>query len=221
MQELSEVKQKFRYLADVEYWQVTWELDGGEWTEDDNNATQVAKDGALAEPNAPVKTGSEFDGWYKEPALTNRVTFPYDVSGATADITLYAKREIDEPGHVEAMVASGGLHYFVLNDNGTVQLTALSFSSSLVPVTFAANFCEPPLATLAVAGDTVTPVTVGISSAFFTVMSKSVVKGVVFVAPPATAAVTVTVPAAAAFSTFPPVMVAPVVPALFTVHTIV
>ena len=77
----------------VEYWQVAWELNGGAWPGGDNHATQVAKGGTLAEPAEPVKAGSEFEGWYKEAALTNKVTFPYDVSAVTADITLYAKWE--------------------------------------------------------------------------------------------------------------------------------
>lgn len=74
-----------------EYWQVTWNLDGGSWPSGDNHATQVLKGGTLIEPAEPTKTGSFFHGWYKESALTNEVIFPYDVSNVTADFTLYAK----------------------------------------------------------------------------------------------------------------------------------
>ena len=77
--------------ANVEYWQVTWALNGGSFPANSNHAKQVAKGGTLAEPNEPTKTDAEFDGWYKETTLTNKVSFPYDVSGVTANITLYAK----------------------------------------------------------------------------------------------------------------------------------
>ena len=82
---------KWEEEARVEYWQVSWNLNGGTWTAGDNHATEVVKGGTLAEPVAPVKTGSTFEGWYKEAALTNKVTFPYDVSAVTGDFTLYAK----------------------------------------------------------------------------------------------------------------------------------
>jgi uncharacterized repeat protein (TIGR02543 family) len=75
----------------VEYWAVTWELDGGAWPSGDDHDTQVVKGGTLAEPSAPTKSGFAFEGWYKESALTDKVSFPYDVSALTADFTLYAK----------------------------------------------------------------------------------------------------------------------------------
>ncbi|MDR0749359.1 MAG: leucine-rich repeat protein [Tannerellaceae bacterium] len=77
--------------ASVAYWQVTWELNGGTWPADDNHATQAVKGGTLAEPAAPVKAGSTFEGWYKKAALTNKIIFPYDVSPVTGNFTLYAK----------------------------------------------------------------------------------------------------------------------------------
>lgn len=88
---------KWQEEATAEYWQVTWNLNGGTWPSDDNHAMRVLKEGTLAEPNAPTKTGSTFDGWYKESALTNKVAFPYDVSNLTADFTLYAKWTGEEP----------------------------------------------------------------------------------------------------------------------------
>jgi uncharacterized repeat protein (TIGR02543 family) len=81
----------------VEYWQVTWHLNGGSWPANDNHATQAAKGGTLAEPAAPLKTGTAFDGWYSDAALTNRVSFPRDLSAATSDIALYAKWKGEEP----------------------------------------------------------------------------------------------------------------------------
>lgn len=86
---------KWQEEAGTEYWQVAWNLNGGSWTSEDNHATQVIKGGTLAEPNAPVRSGYAFDGWYKEATLTNKINFPYDVSSATADFTLYAKWSIE------------------------------------------------------------------------------------------------------------------------------
>ncbi|MDR1115058.1 MAG: leucine-rich repeat protein [Tannerella sp.] len=76
--------------ANVEYWQVSWNLNGGTWPEGDNHATQVVKGGTLSEPAKPVKTGATFDRWYTEEALSNKISFPYDVSSVTANFTLYA-----------------------------------------------------------------------------------------------------------------------------------
>jgi uncharacterized repeat protein (TIGR02543 family) len=82
---------EWREEAVVEYWQVSWNLNGGAWPSDDNHATRVVKGGTLAEPAAPTKEGITFDGWYKEADLTHQVSFPYNVSAVTADLTLYAK----------------------------------------------------------------------------------------------------------------------------------
>jgi len=76
---------------DVEYWQVTWNLNEGAWPTNDNHATQVAKDGKLAAPAKPVKSDYNFGGWYKEASLANQVNFPYDMSTITDNFTLYAK----------------------------------------------------------------------------------------------------------------------------------
>lgn len=82
---------KWESEAVAEYWQVSWELNGGSWPSGDNHAIQVVKGGTLAEPTAPTKAGKVFDGWYKEAALTNKINFPYNVSAVTANFTLYAK----------------------------------------------------------------------------------------------------------------------------------
>jgi uncharacterized repeat protein (TIGR02543 family) len=107
----------------VEYWQVSWNLNGGAWPSGDNHATQVVKGGTLAEPAAPVKAGATFDGWYKEAALTNKINFPYDVSSITANFTLYAKWTTGggEPADNSAqMVSSGRDSYFVLKADGSL-----------------------------------------------------------------------------------------------------
>lgn len=77
---------------DEGYWAVIWELNGGAWpSTGDNHATQVRKDGTLAEPTCPSKSNNTFEGWYKDAALTNKISFPYDASTATGNIKLYAK----------------------------------------------------------------------------------------------------------------------------------
>ncbi|MDR0574477.1 MAG: InlB B-repeat-containing protein [Tannerella sp.] len=97
--------------AAAEYWQVTWNLNGGSWPPGDNHATQALKGGTLAEPNEPVKTGGTFKGWYREAALTNKVSFPYDVSGLTNNFTLYAKWEMgNQSGNISLNKASLTIH---------------------------------------------------------------------------------------------------------------
>lgn len=82
---------KWQEEAVAEYWQVSWNLNGGAWPSGDNHATKVIKGGTLAEPAAPTKSGYKFDGWYKESALSNKISFPYYVSSVTGHFTLYAK----------------------------------------------------------------------------------------------------------------------------------
>ena len=92
------LRAKWQAEAVAEYWQVTWELNGGAWpAEGDNHATQVLKGGTLAEPAPPAKANHTFEGWYKEAALSNKVDFPYNVSGVTANFTLYAKWKSETP----------------------------------------------------------------------------------------------------------------------------
>lgn len=87
--------------AKAEYWGVSWNLNGGKWTAEDNHATKVLKGGTLSEPITPTKEDLTFEGWYKEVELVNKVSFPYDVSSITADFTLYAKWVAPEAKHWE------------------------------------------------------------------------------------------------------------------------
>ena len=77
--------------SQAEYWQVTWALNGGAWKTGYTPETKAVKGGTLAEPTAPEKTGSTFEGWYKEATLTTQINFPYNVSAVTVNFTLYAK----------------------------------------------------------------------------------------------------------------------------------
>jgi uncharacterized repeat protein (TIGR02543 family) len=110
-------EQELRYgpyhkKSDVEYWQVTWNLNGGTWPADDNHATQVAKDGQLAAPASPTKAGNNFGGWYKDSSLANRITFPYNISSVKGDFTIYAKWDETAPTVTLkiTVVPSAGFH---------------------------------------------------------------------------------------------------------------
>lgn len=105
------LRAKWQAEAVAEYWQVAWELNGGAWpAEGDNHATQVLKGGTLAEPAPPTKANHTFEGWYKEAALSNKVDFPYNVSGVTANFTLYAKWK-EEGGTVTESPKIGDYYY--------------------------------------------------------------------------------------------------------------
>lgn len=117
------LRARWQAEAEAEYWQVAWELNGGAWpSEGDNHAVQVLKGGTLAEPAPPVKANHTFEGWYKEAALNSKVDFPYDVSGVTANFTLYAKWQAggEQPQTGTKAVASGYHSHFILNQDGTL-----------------------------------------------------------------------------------------------------
>lgn len=57
-----------------------------------NGTENILRGSNLNEPTAPTWNKGTFEGWYTDSALTNKVTFPYNVTG---DITLYAKWEAD------------------------------------------------------------------------------------------------------------------------------
>ena len=110
---------KWEDEATAEYWQVLWELNGGAWPSGNNHASTVVKGGTLAEPNAPEKTGDIFEGWYREAEFTNKVTFPYNVSEVTADITLYAKWQGGSGGgEGKLYVIYPGKQHYVFTDGG-------------------------------------------------------------------------------------------------------
>lgn len=62
-------------------------------------ATQSSNNGSLTvtEPTAPSKTYFIFQGWYTLPSGGTQVSFPYVISGKTADYTetLYAQWEVE------------------------------------------------------------------------------------------------------------------------------
>ncbi len=106
---------KWQEEATAEYWQIIWNLNGGTWPSGDNHATQVLKGGTLAEPNVPTNAGHVFEGWYKESALINKITFPYDVSNLTSDFTLYAKWTVEGGAPEDITVYTAG--YYMNSQN--------------------------------------------------------------------------------------------------------
>jgi len=122
--------------SEAEYWQVSWVLNSGAWPVNDNHAAQVVKGGTLAAPAAPVKADSTFDGWYKEAALTNKVNFPYDVSGVTADFTLYAKWKANgqaptNDDAVKVKISGGNGHSLQIDSDGNLWAWGLNDGGQL------------------------------------------------------------------------------------------
>ena len=73
--------------TDIEYWQVTHNLNGGEWMADCNFVTKVSKgNGYLPLPGNPVKGDLVFEGWY-----CNGKRISYMVNEITGNITYDAK----------------------------------------------------------------------------------------------------------------------------------
>ncbi|MFF2484584.1 InlB B-repeat-containing protein [Paenibacillus sp. NPDC058071] len=69
----------------IEQYEVTFNTNGGSTLPSE----MVDYNTKATEPSAPSKQGYTFDGWYKEPALTNRWDFTNDV--VNQPTTLYAK----------------------------------------------------------------------------------------------------------------------------------
>ena len=99
-----------KMLGAIEFWQVTYVLNGGSWNT--VPPSQVPKDGKIwASP--PKRTGYDFAGWYLDAALTVSVTLPYDVSSVTGNITLYAKWDEAAPSATALSVTvSGGAGFY-------------------------------------------------------------------------------------------------------------
>ncbi|MDR2966097.1 MAG: InlB B-repeat-containing protein [Treponema sp.] len=70
----------------VEYWSITWHLNGGEWAED-GPSDQIEKGETLAKPTDPAKNNCTFVDWYTDAALTQLYTF----GAVTGNLNLYAK----------------------------------------------------------------------------------------------------------------------------------
>ena len=107
-------------------WFVTWQLNGGSWASGYTPPALVAKNGTLSEPGIPLKTNSIFAGWYKESGLINKVNFPYDVSGETANIFLYAKWEAAPVPSISFVARSPAIEY--VYENGFLYGSRINFN---------------------------------------------------------------------------------------------
>jgi len=77
--------------GELEYWQITWRLNSGQWAAGYTPVTQVEKGQVLVKPSPdPTKAGNTFEGWYSNNGLTNTYSFSSSVTG---NLTLYAKWE--------------------------------------------------------------------------------------------------------------------------------
>jgi uncharacterized repeat protein (TIGR02543 family) len=76
----------------IEYWSVTWNLNGGAFASGSNHPSQIEKGAVLARPSPdPAKANNTFGGWYTDSGLTQEYTFAGTV---TADLSLYAKWDV-------------------------------------------------------------------------------------------------------------------------------
>ena len=71
----------------------------------------LAEGEVLNEPTAPTRDGYEFDGWYKDAALTERMTFPFTMG--TESFNLYAKWK-------------KGNYTITFDSNGGTEISAIS-----------------------------------------------------------------------------------------------
>jgi len=70
------------------YWNITWNLNGGNWAAGSSHPTKVEKGTALSEPTpAPTRNDFTFKGWYTNSELTSSYNFSSPVTG---NLTLYA-----------------------------------------------------------------------------------------------------------------------------------
>ncbi|MDR0289802.1 MAG: cellulase family glycosylhydrolase, partial [Treponema sp.] len=79
----------------LEYWTITWNLNGG--TERGNNQypAQIIKGTTLTRPSPdPQKAGNTFGGWYSNSGLSATYNF---ANAVNANLTLYAKWTLDAP----------------------------------------------------------------------------------------------------------------------------
>jgi len=71
------------------YWNINWDLDGGDWRPEERPLEQLLKGKVLDEPEFdPLKNGHTFAGWYSDANLTEEYDFSSSVTG---NLTLYAK----------------------------------------------------------------------------------------------------------------------------------
>jgi len=93
----------------VEYWDITWNMDGGEWPAGFTPAAQVVKGQPLtAQAQSPAKSNYTFEGWY-DVSKISEYTFPVTV---TSDMTLYAKWEAEaQPQELTYLLFTSDVHW--------------------------------------------------------------------------------------------------------------
>jgi len=80
---------------------VTFDTNGGSAID----SVIVAEGGTVAEPTAPTKAGSTFDGWFTDSDLTAAAVFPLTI---TSDTTLYAKWTVNDISYTVTFDTNGG-----------------------------------------------------------------------------------------------------------------
>ena len=80
----------FNKRTDIEFWQVAYNLNGGEWMPDHNFYTKVAKDGRVGYIDHPVKGDLVFEGWCFS-HNGELISLNYNVNEIKDNITLVAR----------------------------------------------------------------------------------------------------------------------------------
>jgi len=102
----------YEKTTDIEYWQISYNLNGGEWMADDSRLTKIPKDARLKGCAHPFKGDFVFEGWYLDQSLNNRYSFSnYDL--LTSNITLHAKWS--SKTHLQTAVYSMGYSIQIAN----------------------------------------------------------------------------------------------------------
>ncbi|MBW6537064.1 MAG: leucine-rich repeat protein, partial [Mariniphaga sp.] len=108
----------------IEY-SITYNLDGGQNNSSNPDNYTIESNPIVFE--SPTKAGANFDGWYSDIALTNRITgIP---AGSIGDTTLFAKWELDV-FEIE-YVLNGGVNNIANPGNYTIDSSPITFESPI------------------------------------------------------------------------------------------
>jgi uncharacterized repeat protein (TIGR02543 family) len=108
--------------ANLQYYTVTFDANGGSPTPAEQNVLQDAK--VTMPANNPAKADSAFDGWHKDAACTTKWDFAQDT--VTSNITLYARWNPFEAGDPITHTINGVAVNFRFVPSGSFQYNATS-----------------------------------------------------------------------------------------------
>jgi len=143
----------------TEYWQISWQLNSGNWAVGYTPPAQVVKGQPMTVPSPPTKAGYTFDGWYSNEGLTASYTFN---SAVTNNLTLYAKWEpVTITGPYDYIISGSGVS-FTATRSGTALGAADTMANTLAAIRTDAGGQDLSIQF----GDNTTPLTTTASAAF-------------------------------------------------------